>query len=106
VNGPTGSRPALTFFFPAFNEEANIERTVATALEAIGPIVSPLEVLAIDDGSTDRTPELGTGAADPGSASLPAEPWLRRRAAGRLRAHGEWSRLRRRSLTWASSAAC
>ncbi len=67
VNGPRSSRPALTFFFPAYNEEANIERTVATALEAIGPLASPIEVLAIDDGSTDRTPELADAlaAADP-----------------------------------------
>jgi glycosyltransferase involved in cell wall biosynthesis len=62
-----GARPALTFFFPAYNEEANIERTVAVALEAIGPLVDSLEVLAIDDGSTDRTPELADAlaAADP-----------------------------------------
>jgi glycosyltransferase involved in cell wall biosynthesis len=67
VTGPTGARPALTFFFPAYNEEANIERTVAVALEAIGPLVGSLEVLAIDDGSTDRTPELADAlaAADP-----------------------------------------
>jgi glycosyltransferase involved in cell wall biosynthesis len=67
VTGPTGARPALTFFFPAYNEEANIERTVAVALEAIGPLVDSLEVLAIDDGSTDRTPELADAlaAADP-----------------------------------------
>ncbi|HEY7452253.1 MAG TPA: glycosyltransferase family 2 protein [Candidatus Limnocylindria bacterium] len=67
MTGPTGARPALTFFFPAYNEEANIERTVAVALEAIGPLVGSLEVLAIDDGSTDRTPELADAlaAADP-----------------------------------------
>jgi glycosyltransferase involved in cell wall biosynthesis len=63
VTGPTGARPALTFFFPAYNEEANIERTVAVALEAIGPLVGSLEVLAIDDGSTDRTPELADALA-------------------------------------------
>jgi glycosyltransferase involved in cell wall biosynthesis len=63
VNGPTGSRPALTFFFPAYNEEANIERTVAIALEAISPLASPLEVLAIDGGSGSSTsPTADTGA--------------------------------------------
>jgi glycosyltransferase involved in cell wall biosynthesis len=67
VNRPTATRPALTFFFPAFNEEANIEQTVARALEEIGPLVESLEVLAIDDGSTDRTAELGDAlaSADP-----------------------------------------
>jgi glycosyltransferase involved in cell wall biosynthesis len=67
VNRPTATRPALTFFFPAYNEEANIEQTVARALADIGPMVESIEVLAVDDGSTDRTPELADAlaAADP-----------------------------------------
>ena len=55
---PAGSRPHLTFFFPAYNEEENVERTVQLALEQIGPMVDSLEVLIVDDGSSDRTPEL------------------------------------------------
>jgi glycosyltransferase involved in cell wall biosynthesis len=60
-------RPELTFFFPAFNEEENVESTVARALTEIGPLVESLEVLIVDDGSTDRTPELADAlaAADP-----------------------------------------
>ena len=67
VNRPSAARPALTFFFPAYNEEANIEQTVARALADIGPLVESLEVLAIDDGSTDETPRLADelAAADP-----------------------------------------
>jgi hypothetical protein len=67
LNATTSTRHALTFFFPAYNEEPNIERTVALALEQIGPLVPSLEVLAIDDGSTDRTPQLADAlaAADP-----------------------------------------
>jgi glycosyltransferase involved in cell wall biosynthesis len=52
------TRPHLTFFFPAYNEEENVERTVELALEQIGPMVNSLEVLIVDDGSSDRTPEL------------------------------------------------
>jgi glycosyltransferase involved in cell wall biosynthesis len=63
VTGPTGPRPALTFFFPAYNEEANIERTINRALADIGPLASSLEVLAIDDGSTDDTPRLADALA-------------------------------------------
>ncbi len=63
VNRPMASRPALTFFFPAYNEEANIEQTVARALADIGPLVESLEVLAIDDGSTDNTPRLADALA-------------------------------------------
>ena len=61
------ARPQLTFFFPAYNEEENVERTVQLALEQIGPMVGSLEVLIVDDGSSDRTPELADqlAAADP-----------------------------------------
>src|SRR4029079_92854 len=65
---PSAEAPRLTFFFPAFNEEENIERTVELALSEIGPLVDgSLEVLAVDDGSTDRTPERADAlaAADP-----------------------------------------
>ncbi len=61
-------RPRLTFFFPAFNEEENVDTTVRRALEEIGPLVDgSIEVLVVDDGSTDRTPELADAlaAADP-----------------------------------------
>ena len=64
----SGPRPRLTFFFPAYNEEENIETTVRRALDEIGPLVDgSIEVLAVDDGSTDRTPELADAlaAADP-----------------------------------------
>ncbi len=63
----TSERPRLTFFFPAYNEEENIERTVERALAEIGPLVPSIEVLAIDDGSTDRTPQMADAlaAADP-----------------------------------------
>ena len=63
----SSARPRLTFFFPAYNEQENIERTVELALAQIGPLVPSIEVLAIDDGSTDETPALGDAlaAADP-----------------------------------------
>ena len=61
------ARPRLTFFFPAYNEQENIARTVELALSQIGPSVPSIEVLAIDDGSTDQTPALADAlaAADP-----------------------------------------
>jgi glycosyltransferase involved in cell wall biosynthesis len=60
-------RPRLTFFFPAYNEEENVEQTVQLALDQVGPMVDSIEVLIIDDGSTDRTPLLADqlAAADP-----------------------------------------
>lgn len=57
-------RPRLTFFFPAYNEQENVEGTVERALADIGPLVDgSLEVLIVDDGSTDRTPELADALA-------------------------------------------
>jgi glycosyltransferase involved in cell wall biosynthesis len=61
-------RPRLTFFFPAYNEEENITETIRRALDEVGPLVDgSIEVLAVDDGSTDRTRELGeaVAASDP-----------------------------------------
>lgn len=59
----TISRPRLTFFFPAYNEEENVEQTVRRALAEIGPLVDSIEVLIVDDGSTDRTPQLADALA-------------------------------------------
>lgn len=61
-------RPRLTIFFPAFNEEENVAETVRRALDDVGPLVDgSIEVLVVDDGSTDRTSELADAlaAADP-----------------------------------------
>lgn len=57
-------RPRLTFFFPAYNEEENVAETVRRALDEIGPLVDgSIEVLVVDDGSTDRTPQLADALA-------------------------------------------
>jgi len=68
VTEPGPPRPRLSFFFPAYNEEENVARTVELALEQLAPLVDgSLEVLIVDDGSTDRTPQLADAlaAADP-----------------------------------------
>jgi glycosyltransferase involved in cell wall biosynthesis len=58
TDGAAAERPRLTFFFPAYNEEENVEQTVRRALDEIGPLVDSMEVLSVEDGSTDRTPKL------------------------------------------------
>jgi glycosyltransferase involved in cell wall biosynthesis len=64
MNDAATPRPRLTFFFPAYNEEENVEETVRRALEEIGPLVGgSIEVLVVDDGSTDRTAELADALA-------------------------------------------
>jgi dolichol-phosphate mannosyltransferase len=43
---------------PAFDEEGNIERAVRSAAEAVAPLVRSYEIVAVDDGSRDRTAEI------------------------------------------------
>jgi glycosyltransferase involved in cell wall biosynthesis len=50
--------PRLSYFFPAHNEEANIEALVAEALETLPTLADAFEIIAVDDGSRDRTGEI------------------------------------------------
>ena len=50
--------PAISVFFPAFNEEKNIEKTVTNAVEELEKVARNYEVIVIDDGSLDKTPAL------------------------------------------------
>ncbi len=49
---------ALSFFFPAHNEAENIEALVAEALVALPSFADEFEIIAVDDGSRDATPEI------------------------------------------------
>lgn len=48
----------LSIFFPFYNEEANIERVVRAALEAAPNFADKFEIIAVNDGSRDRTGEI------------------------------------------------
>lgn len=48
----------LSVFFPCYNEEANIQRTVDRAIPIIKNIADKWEVLIINDGSKDKTGEI------------------------------------------------
>ncbi len=45
----------LSFFFPAHNEEANLEALVEEALGALPALAEKFEIIAVNDGSRDRT---------------------------------------------------
>lgn len=46
----------ITFFVPAFNEEANVKEAVETVLSSAAKAgVSPIQIVAVDDGSSDGT---------------------------------------------------
>jgi glycosyltransferase involved in cell wall biosynthesis len=58
---------SLTMFFPCHNEEGNVERVTLAALDVGRRHARDLEVLIVDDGSTDRTAAIADrlAAADP-----------------------------------------
>ena len=58
---PAEGRPTVSVLIPARNEEANIGDACAAVLASTGVEV---ELLVLDDASTDRTPEILQGIAD------------------------------------------
>ncbi|MDP2349821.1 MAG: glycosyltransferase family 2 protein [Chloroflexota bacterium] len=48
----------LSYFFPAHNEEANLEGLVEEALATLPSIAGTFEIIAVNDGSRDRTREI------------------------------------------------
>ena len=55
---PTARVARLSYFFPAHNEEANLESLVREALETLPALVDRFEIIAVDDGSRDATPAI------------------------------------------------
>ena len=57
----------LSYFFPAHNEEANLEGLVDEALTTLPSLAEVFEIIAVNDGSTDRTREIADrlAAANP-----------------------------------------
>lgn len=52
---PLAALPSLSFFFPAYNEEAHVAAVIREALDVLPRFADDLEVIVVDDGSTDRT---------------------------------------------------
>ena len=64
---PVSEPPWLSVVIPAFNEEPNVEACYRELVEVLELLGHPFEVVVVDDGSTDRTPEIlrALAAADP-----------------------------------------
>jgi glycosyltransferase involved in cell wall biosynthesis len=60
---PPARVPRLSYFFPAHDEEANIEGLVDEALATLPDLAATFEIIAVDDGSRDRTAELADSLA-------------------------------------------
>ena len=66
----TDTRPAVSAMFPCYNDERTIGGLVDDVHAALEPITSDLEVIVVNDGSSDGSREvLDSLAAD--------RPWLR-----------------------------
>src|SRR5437899_10968816 len=81
----------LTVVIPAHNEEGNVGRAVTAAAAAAASVAEKVEVIVVDDGSTDRTGDEaqkagaevishpgneGYGAALRTGFALAATPWI------------------------------
>jgi len=66
--GNSGAPPArvarLSYFFPAHNEEANLEGLVEEALATLPDLSETFEIIAVDDGSRDATATLAQALAE------------------------------------------
>jgi glycosyltransferase involved in cell wall biosynthesis len=87
-SSPASSGPTISVVVPAYNEE----RFIAEALDAVlAQTRSPHEVIVVDDGSTDRTPEVVAGYG--GAVRLIRQEnrgWFDAFAAGFREARGEF----------------
>lgn len=52
---PASRLPALSYFFPAHNEAANLRGLVEEALETLPTLAETFEIIIVNDGSRDET---------------------------------------------------
>lgn len=48
----------LSVFFPTYNEEKNIEKVVNDAIKILQEVAGKWEIIIVEDGSKDKTPEV------------------------------------------------
>lgn len=56
-----GKKPSISAFFPAYNEEANIAALCLKTAAVLKRVAGTWEVIAVNDGSRDRTAEVVAG---------------------------------------------
>jgi len=55
---PTAPAPALSVVVPLYNEEGSLHQLVEKLLEALRPLALAFELVLVDDGSRDATPQI------------------------------------------------
>ncbi len=58
MSDPAAPPPQLTVLIPAYNEEARLGATLDTIFACLSPLPYACDVLVVDDGSTDGTPDI------------------------------------------------
>ena len=58
TDAPPPSQPGLSIFFPAYNDSGTIASMVVSALIAARSLTPDHEVIVINDGSRDATPQV------------------------------------------------
>lgn len=48
----------ISVFYPCYNEEGNIARVIQEALAVLPKVAADYEIIVVNDGSTDKTPEI------------------------------------------------
>jgi glycosyltransferase involved in cell wall biosynthesis len=61
--GTVSNGPSISLFFPAWNEEAYVERAVLRAVTVLEKLTSDFEIIVVNDASTDRTQEVSEALA-------------------------------------------
>jgi glycosyltransferase involved in cell wall biosynthesis len=76
TSGQPQRLPALSYFFPAHNEEANLGPLVEEALAALPALAEVFEIIVVDDGSRDATPAIADrlAIAQPGIVRVVHHP--------------------------------
>jgi dolichol-phosphate mannosyltransferase len=64
------NQPFLSLVIPCFNEQENVKVLLERVSSALAPLGKPFEVILVDDGSTDSTPQLL-------KEGMTQYPWLR-----------------------------
>ena len=60
----TGERPQVSVVIPVFNEEQNLQELVTRCLKACGAMGESFEIVLVDDGSADASPQIIAEAAE------------------------------------------
>lgn len=57
----------LSVFFPAYNEEKNLQETITKAVSILNNFAEKWEIIIVNDGSSDKTGEIATNLASSNS---------------------------------------